>query len=166
MKLVTLTADEHRAVGLPDGARAQRVLWRGLTRPTTELLLDASDRADLRDALDGSREVYLDATEHGIRVTPASSEPVADPQPGDVIVGQCVSARLVCAALDALPRGPVAIVWRRRFDPLTLHAVEGPPGMRDAFVMPVRCCSPSGFMGTPVPGCPCRDCTAGRRWGW
>lgn len=161
--MIELTQDQRRAVSLPGDPR-QRMHMRYMHAPTAEVRLDASDRADLRDALDGMREVYLDATEHGIRVTPYDAD--AEAQPADVVVGQRFAAKLLLALLDALPRGPVAIVWRRRFDPLTLHAVEGPPGRRDAFVMPVRCCSPSGFMGTPVPGCPCRDCTAGRRWGW
>lgn len=158
-----LTADERRVVCLP-GDPLERIMWRGLATPTATVTLDAADRADLRDALDGSTGVYLDATEHGLRVTPAGAEPIADSQPSDVIVGQAVNARLLCAVLDALPRGPVAVVWRRRLDPLTLHAVEGPAGLRDALVMPQRSCAM--VSGEPVIGCPCRDCTAGRRWGW
>lgn len=165
MKLVDLTSDERRAVALPDDDRTLRAMLRGLVAPTADVRLDAQDRADLRDVLDGMRGIYLDATEHGLRITPASEDPTAEPQPVDVIVGLCINARLVAAALDALPRGPLAILWRRRYDALTLHAVEGPPGSRDAVVMPQRSCM-LGFGGVPVPGCPCRDCTAGRRWGW
>ena len=166
MKLVTLTHDECRAVALPGSDSTLRMMLRGLAAPTAEVSLDASDRADLRACLDGMRVVYLDATEHGLRVTPASEEPTAEPQPDGVTVGQCVSARLLCAALDALPRGPVMVVWRRRFDPLTVHAVEGPAGLRDAVVMPRRSCTLMSGTSLPAPGCACRDCCAGHAWGW
>lgn len=165
MKTVTLTADERRAVTLPADARLH-VMMCNLARPTAEVTLDVESRAEVRSALDGAAIVYLDALEGGLRITPAGDEPVADPQPDDVLVGQCVNARLVAAVLDALPPGPVMLVWRRRLDPLTLHAVEGPPGLRDAVVMPVRACTPSEAGHQPRPGCVCRDCTAGRRWGW
>lgn len=165
MKTITLTADEQRAVTLPADARLH-VMMRNLARPTAEVLLDVESRVEVRSALDGAAGVYIDATEHGLRLTPASDCPVAEPQSDDVRVGQCFNARLVAAVLDALPPGPVLLVWRRRLDPLTLHAVEGPPGWRDAVVMPVRACTPSEAGHQPRPGCVCRDCTAGRRWGW
>lgn len=161
--MIKLNSDQLRAVSLPGDPR-QRMHLRYLHEPTAEVRLDATDRADLRDALDGMREVYLDATKHGLRVTPYDTD--AEAQPADVIVGQRFAAKLLLALLDALPRGPLAIVWRRRMDPITMHAVEGPAGWRDAVAMPQRSCTLEGFMGTPRPGCPCRDCTAGRRWGW
>lgn len=162
---ITLSPDERRAMCLP-GDASEHLLWRHLSPPTVTVHLDAEGRADLRDALDGSHDVYLDATEHGLRVTPATECSTAAPQPADVIVGQLASARLLCGVLDALPRGPVAIVWRRRLDPITVHAVEGPAGLRDAMVMPRRSCALMSGTSRPAEGCPCRDCTAGRRWGW
>lgn len=166
-----LTNDELRAVLLPGSERL--VSFWGLWRPgapVTSVRVDADDRADLRACLDGERDVYLDATAHGLRVGPVDAE--GETPFSDVVAGHMVNARLLCAVLDALPRGPVEIVWRGRLEPLTLHAVEGPPHVRDAVVMPMRCCScvtadhGTFHVGSVRLSCGCRDCAAGRQWGW
>ncbi len=160
-RAVKLTDDERRGVSLPGARFGFEAILRSLGPAVAEVLLDASDRGDLRDALDGQRWVFVDAAAGGVRVLPTDGG--HDTQ-GDAEVGTQVLARLVCAALDELPPGPVLLAWRAWICPLTIHAVEGPSGWRDAVVMPTRSCGESrngGWSRT----CPCRDCTTGRRWG-
>ena len=151
--------------------RSMDIVARATMAGTSERPADVSDAAvSVRACLDGERDVYLDATAHGLRVGPVDAE--GETPFSDVVAGHMVNARLLCAVLDALPRGPVEIVWRGRLEPLTLHAVEGPPHVRDAVVMPMRCCScvtadhGTFHVGSVRLSCGCRDCAAGRQWGW
>lgn len=89
-----------------------------------------------------------------------------DAPPPDVLVGCAVSARLLHVAVMALPDAQAAITWGGRFEPLALTV-----GDATAYVMPRRCCSHGQERGVHwVRGerreCRCRDCAAGRRWGW
>lgn len=172
MTLRPLNEPERRYVVLPGDARTFSNLPQRLRAPAAEVLLGADDRADLRACLDPAggafpEGVHVDAVGASLRATPA--EGPLDPQPEGVTVGIRVNARFLCLALDALPPGPVLVVWRGRHQPLTLHALEGPPDLRDAFVMGLVGCPSAPHLecfGVYRPRCPCRDCCAGRRWGW
>lgn len=166
-----LTDDERRAVILPGSdqlesfivmmARTQRVAFatvdRGMllrqTPPTRTTVLVDAVRGDCGDT--AMRLTVVDA-QH-------PSDGAADL---DVIFGCGVNARLLRAALLALSGQTVEIRWHGRFEPLGLVS-----GGDTAIVMPLRCCGHGAQFGEYwIAGvrhtCPCRDCAAGRQWGW
>lgn len=134
-------------------------------RPAAQVVLDAEERACLRQCLAGEREVYVDALRGGgLRVLPGAED--FDAAGPDIVAGHRVNARLLAAALDEVGPGAVALVWHGWLDPIMVHALEAPPARRDALVMPIRCCENSPYSMRFDRKCPCRDCVAGRRAGW
>ncbi len=113
--------------------------------------------------------VFLDAFAGGSIAVTYVDEDETDAAPGeDVVFGCALSSRLLSVALDALPLGDgqVAVTWHGRYAPVSLRV-----GEMTAFVMPRRCCAQGQARGVFYRHgrrceCPCRDCAAGRRWGW
>jgi hypothetical protein len=158
-----LTDDERRALVLPgDQSHAWFVANNTkpvATAPYCSLLTDVAPRG----------VVLLDAFAGGsIAITPVDEADTDAAAPEDVVFGCAVSAKLLRAAVAALPEGTVAVTWFGRYAPVALRS-----GDVVAFVMPRRCCGHAQtngrFFDTAARvqrECPCRDCAAGRRWGW
>lgn len=164
MRSNVLTDTERMYLVTPESCRALSEFMCP-KRPSAQVALDAEERACLRACLAGEREVYVDAlADGGLRVLPGTKD--FDVPGADVVAGHRVNARLLVAALDEVGPGAVAVVWHGWLDPIMVHALETPPSRRDALVMPIRSCDNSLSSSRFNRECPCRDCAAGRRWGW
>lgn len=166
-RAVTLTDDERRGLVLPGDphytyfaslhtkpvATAPYVTLRPVEpRAKTALLLDVTGEG------------------HCVRYVVAEDD-TADAAPSDVVIGCAVSARILHVAVMALPDAQASLAWFGRLLPLAITA-----GGATAYVMPRRCCGNASSQvnqgkiwdaaAREYRDCPCRDCAAGRRWGW
>lgn len=162
---IELTSDERRAVSLPSDAGNAR--FGELCASRSVARAPYVSIVTLR-SLPQRGVAFFDAVEGGsIVVTVVAEASTSDAKPADVLFGCAASLRLVHAALDALPEGDtVAVAWHGRYSPLSFTA-----GTLTAYVMPLRCCQHARDFGTYYEHgrpcvCACRDCAAGRRWGW
>lgn len=166
-RAVTLTDDERRAVVLP-GDRSYDHFASLHTKPVA-----IAQHVSLRPVDPKRRKVVLvDVTTEGHTCWYFVDEgDTTGAAPSDVVIGCAVATRLFNAAAAALPEDEGSLAWFGRLGPLALTA-------RDvtAYVMPRRCCGNGASMtmrgrlwdaaAREYRDCPCRDCAAGRRWGW